>query len=307
MKVDFDRLAPEERRLLLVASDERYAGLVRKGAQERLLALGKRFLPFAAFSPAAAIGAASAVWVVRRLRERAALRESAESAPRVVDADEAVAPEALVARGEIPIPHLAPAEAARRFRFDHDLPHDGALYVLDPVAVSRDRYLRPALANERLAQEKVAAFVSIASALGARRIEILSARVDAVGAGARVRSPIPETAAQLGLGVRVDAEGTVTRQVLMELDPPSAQRPPRVPEALRGWLELDPMLRALVETRLEGAALRASFALQVGDLLDLDASLSAELEGRGVSLGGAFRRVGTSTWTFAIEWWPKAE
>jgi hypothetical protein len=302
MKVDFDSLAPEERRLLLVASDERYAGLVRKGAQERLLALGKRFLPLAAFSPAAAIGAASAVWVVRRLRERAASRGAVDATQ---PAEEAIAPEALVARGEIPIPHLAPAEAARRFRFDHDLPHDGALYVLDPVALTRDRYLRPSLANERLAQEKVAAFVSIASALGARRLEILSARVDGVGVGARVRAPIPETAAQLGLGVRVDAQGSVTRQVLMELDPPPAHVPPRVPEALRVWLELDPMLRALVDTRLEGSALRASFALQVGDLLDLDASLSAELEGRGVSLGGAFRRVGTSTWTFAIEWWPK--
>ncbi len=204
MKADFDTLPPEERRLLLVASDERYVALVRRGAQERLLALGKRLLPFAAFSPAAMIGAASAAWVVRRLRERAAGAEAAGSLAPASSPDEEVAPEALVARGEIPIPHLPPAEAARRFRFDHDLPHDGALYVLDPVAAGRDRYLRPSLANERLAQEKVAAFVSIASALGARRLEILSARVDGLGVGANARSPIPDTAAQLGLGVGVD-------------------------------------------------------------------------------------------------------
>jgi hypothetical protein len=298
MKVDFDRLSAEERRLVLVASDERYAALVRRGVQERLLALGKRFLPLAAFSPATALGVAGVTLVVRRLRERR------PEQPDATSGDVVLAPDALAARGEIPIPHLSPAEAARRFRFDHGLPHDGALYVLDPVVAARDRYLRAAVANERLAQEKVAAFVSIASSLGARRIEVVSASAERVGAGAKVRSPLPDTAAQIGLGVRVDAEGRVARQVLMELDPPKSS--PEVREDLRAWLEVDPMLRALVDTRLAGSARTAAFSLQVADVLELDASLAAELEARGVSLGGAFRHVASSTWTFAIEWWPKA-
>jgi hypothetical protein len=88
----------------------------------------------------------------------------------------------------------------------------------------------------------------------------------------------------------------------MEFGPPRVA--PHVPESLRPWLEVDPVLRALVTTRLTGHPTTARAVLQVGDLVDVDARITAELEGRGIHVGGSYRKVAAATWSFAIDYWP---
>ena len=73
------------------------------------------------------------------------------------------------ANGEVPIPHLPEEEATSRFSFDIGQPLDGCAYVLNPCL--ENHYLQPALANERLVQEKLAAFIGINADLGAKRLE----------------------------------------------------------------------------------------------------------------------------------------
>src|SRR5262249_44800962 len=148
-------------------------------------------------------------------------------------------------------------------------------------------YLLPAVANERLAQEKMAAFVQIASALGARRIAIASAEVRSRSGRTEARIPLAQAAAQIGIVARFDAKGAADRQILMEFDPP--RKAPHVPRDVEPWLEAEPLLRGLVATRLNGRPRSARVTLEFGDILDVGLEATAELARRGIHVGGPYR------------------
>lgn len=298
MKTDFDRLAPEERRILLVASDEKYRALTTELDKRTLLGL----LGLLAAGGFTVLGAGAAgVFLSKALGAtyKGLLRAPGDSRPR--DLKGLVA--SALTKGEILLPHLSPAEAARRFRFDFGDPEDGAAYLANPIA--RDEYLRPAVANERLAQEKLSAFVRLAAALGAKRIVLVSADTEQRKAGGKGSVPLPDLAAQIGLTATFESDGSASRQLCMELDPPRGA--PSVPEGLGPWLKADPVLRALAETRLTARPRLARAALHFGETLDFGADAMvtlAKLAGRGVELGGTYRRVAKSTFCFEIEYYP---
>jgi hypothetical protein len=206
-----------------------------------------------------------------------------------------------ITKGEIPIFHLPPEEAARRFSFDIGGPQDGVVYVINPC--NPNHYLLPALVNERLAQEKLAAFSHIAAALGARTVELVS--IDMVKNGGKVGSnaPIPkQIAAQLGLSVDVDAEGRVKRQVFLKCGRPEGK--PFVPEHLKVWLTMDPILRSLASCRLEGRIHQMSTCLNFRETIDVRAKLKGQLKKWKLDVGGEYRHVRETSWTFDVEFWP---
>jgi len=289
MHVDFDHLRPEERRLVLVASEVKYRELMAQLDWRKVVALvggplagGIVGVIATALGPTlAASGYLASTFQASETRKQGFL-------------------ERLTTKGEIPIPHLSPRDAVERFRFDHGHPVDGAAYVLDPCV--EDHYLAPAVANERLAQEKLAAFVQIAASLGARRIEIVSGEVLSRGAGANVDVPLDEAAGQVGLTARFDQKNSVARQVYVELDEPPL--PPHLPEALARWTEVDPQLRALVQLRLNARPRTAKISLRFENTIDLDARAIAELASRKIGVGGEYRTLTASLWSFDVEFWP---
>lgn len=112
--------------------------------------------------------------------------------------------------------HLTPADARQRFKFDHGHPVDGMAYVLNPCVA--DHYLVPALANERMAQEKLAAFAHIAACLGAKKIELpVEMKTDERQASVQ----LPSLLAKLGVS------GSVTRRP--DQDCGGTRRRPRLP------------------------------------------------------------------------------
>ena len=298
MKADFDRLAPEERRIVLVASDDKYHELVSAFDPKSLLGLAG--LLFAGGLPVLGVSAAG-VFLSKALGStyKGLLRSSENEGPRDVKA----LFKSAVTKGEILLPHLSPSEAARRFHFDFGEPEDGAAYLASPIA--RDAYLKPALANERLAQEKMSAFVRLTATLGAKRIVLVSADVEHKKWGGKASIPLPQLAAQIGVNATFQSDGTASRQVCMEFDPPRA--PPSIPDDLEPWLKADPVLRALAETRLTARPRLARAALSFGETIDFGADAMgtlAKLAGRGVELGGAYRRVARSTFSFEVEYYP---
>lgn len=298
MKADFDRLAPEERRIVLVASDEKYSALITE--LDRRTLLGLAGLLVAGGLPIFGAGAAG-VFLSKALGAayKGLLRTPGSDGPR----DLKGLVKSALTKGEILLPHLSPTEAARRFRFDFGDPEDGAAYLANPIA--RDEYLKPALANERLAQEKMSAFVRLAASLGAKRILLVSADTEHRKGGAKASLPLPELAAQIGVTATFESDGSASRQLCMEFDPPRAA--PSIPDNLGPWLKADPVLRALAETRMTARPRLARAALSFGDTLDFtaDAMLTlAKLAGRGVELGGTYRRVAKSTFSFEIEYYP---
>jgi hypothetical protein len=292
MKVDLDALQPEERRILLVASPQKYDELVARLDAKKLVALAA--LPV--LGPLLGIFGSA-------LRMSAYLAGTWTAVGRLArrqGEDDRSFLQRLVTKGPVLIPHIDPSEARKRFRFEMGGPEDGAAYVLSPTAP--DYYMLPAVANERLAQEKLAAFVQIAAALGARRIAIASAEVRAQTGRADARIPLAQAAAQLGIVARFDARGAVERQVLMEFDPPRVA--PHLPSGFDAWLEAEPLLRTLVKTRLSGQPRSARVSLEFGDVLDVGVAATAELAGRGIRVGGPYRSVARSSWSFEIEYWP---
>jgi hypothetical protein len=279
MKVDLDTLAPEERRLILVASEETYARLRTRIdwlATARSLATRLASLVTPATLIAPFVGDA--------------LARSGYLAPTWARASRASrAPSSL---GEIAIPHVSPREAAARFRFDHGMPEDGAAYVLNPVRA--DHYVRPALINERLAQEKLAAFIRLASSLGAAEVEVESGEV--VGREGAISVPLSEASGQIGLHVK--GGGAITRQIVARFDPPDA--PPHVSAELAAWLAIDPVLEGVARARLEGKLVEQTFALSFRDVVDVGARACVELEGKGIDVGGRYHALHASRWSFHI-------
>lgn len=244
MRVDWSTISTERRRLILVASDEKYKELTAAIDRRKLWAL----VPYVAVLRVA-FGAATASSQYLSAQNRIVVeKRTAESKVRSVfgllgRAGEQIAQ--YYATGAIPIPHLPEEEAAARFSFDVGHPLDGYVYVLNPCI--ENHYLLPALANERLSQEKLAAFIDINAGLGAKRLEVMSASVEV--RGKRTKTSLREAAVQVGLESYVSTEGIVARQAYMEFDAP--QRPPFVEDHNKIWLNSDPLLRTLVNARLK--------------------------------------------------------
>ena len=297
MKTDFDTLAPEARRIILVSSDAKYAEFVNQIDWMKVLKLITTPLLF----PVAHLDFVSAVIGPAAARSAYLGATWAGTSSRSNLGDQSWL-DRMTTRGEIPIPHLSPGEAGRRFRFDFGEPKDGSAYLLDPCHL--DHYLVPAIANERLAQEKMSAFTQIAATLGAKRVEIVSGEVQNASTGGAVDVPVEEAAAQIGLGVAFDRSHKVSRQVFMEFDDPG--RAPFVPPELGRWVELDPALRALVSARLAAKPRIARVNLRFEDTVDVDARITAELAERKIGVGGKYRQVTASAWSFEIEFWSAA-
>jgi len=305
MKIDFDRLEPQERRIVLVASDVKYDELVNE-IDWRKVVLASMASPLVVFTngllgvPAATIasglfglaakasGYLASTWSAMEVHKE---REKRSLFRRIFT------------KGELPIPHLSPAEAARRFKFDVGGPEDGTAYLLNPCVPQH--YMPLAMANERLAQEKLAAFMQIASALGARKIELASGESLESGAAGGADVPLPKAAGQIGLAATFSSGNLVKRRVLQEFGEPLVA--PHVPEEFEPWLDMDPTLRATAKTRLAGNPKTLSASLEFGRIIDVTADLSAKIADRGISVGGKYREVASTRWSFEIEFWPKHE
>jgi hypothetical protein len=295
MKIDFDACSAEDRRMILVSSDRKYRELISQVDWVKVMKLGPPILAVPWLSVAAVLGAplAGSLYLTSTWRALAALNSSGAPNQSWL--------ERLTTKGEIPLPHLDPTEATRRFKFDLGEPKDGSAYVLNPCVA--DHYVLPAIANERLAQEKIAAFTQIAATLGAKRVAVVSGETLTTSAAGSADAALGQAAAQIGLGVTLDAQHKVKRQMFMEFDKPEVQ--PFLSPALVRWAEADPSLRALVNTRLTMRARTAKVNLTFEDTVDIDARATAGLASRRIAVGGKYRQLRASTWSFEIDFWPK--
>jgi hypothetical protein len=302
MKVDFDELAAEERRIILVASDAKYAEIVNRidwrpvalavGAPFAVLytaGFGAPILFSLLFGHTLAASAYFGGTVLAMDRLRKAKNKERPFLHRVFS------------KGEIPLPHLAPSDAQSRFRFDLGGPENGAVYIANPCLPGH--YLLPALVNERLAQEKLAAFIQIASALGAKKVDLISGESFKTKSKSEGYIPLPKAAAQVGLHVDFGSSKTLDRQVVAEFGKPT--KSPYMPEELQGWLDREPVLRGMVRTRLDGEPTRMSIHLPFGSMVDMGAGTTAKIANWGLQVGSTYRKVASSRWSFDVEFWPK--
>ena len=293
MKCDFGLLKPEDRTFVLVASDEKYTEIVRSINFRRLLT--------GLWWPITLLGVLipGPGWVLAIASTAA--KGSLMAAGATLATGTSIMKMCLQQK-EIPYPHLGPSEATQRFRFDHGHPHDGTAYVLDPTM--SDHYLLPSVADERLAQEKVAAFHDLVTALGAKKLELFSGEIDGVEAAAHADASIKKIAADVGINATFNERGEVQRAVYAEYGRPAS--PPFVPECVSRWLISDPMMRTLASSRLTGSIEKMRVSLVVDSSLAVDMkAVLGMVKAFKLDIGGRWHEVHKSTWGFEVEFWPK--
>ena len=302
MKVNFDDLAVDERRIVLVASDSKYQEIIDQTDWKRVaLAAGGPMTFYLGGGLAGGLALAGALFGAAAASSYLGATFLAMDALAKEKSKERPFLKRVFTKGELPIPHLAPAGARSRFRFDVGGPDDGAIYIANPCLP--DYYLPPAVVNERLAQEKLAAFMQIASALGAKKIDVKSGESMKTEAKGEAELPLTDAAAQVGLGDNFKSSNAFDRQVVAEFGKPT--KAPHVPHGFDGWLDTEPTLRGMVRTRLDGEPTKIAVSLQFGSMVDIGADATAKFSDRGLKVGGAFRKVATSRWSFDVEFWPK--
>jgi hypothetical protein len=289
VKLDLDALAPEERRLILVATDDTYRRLTERIDWAAVSKLAV-FKLMSAATPAMSLLPFVSSVIGDKLARNGYL------SPTWVRALEGLRSTKLRA-GEIPLPHLAPGEAARRFKFDHGMPEDGSAYVLNPVRA--DHYVRPALINERLAQEKLRAFLRLCGSLGAEEVIVTSG--ETLHRDGKLGATLPDAAGQLGLHATFRNAREVERGVVARFDPPSA--PPSIPDDVCGFLAIDPIVEGMAQSRIEHRLREQACTLTFGESVDLGAEACATLEGKGIDVGGKYRSLQTSRWTFVVRFY----
>lgn len=289
MKVNLDTIPATDRRLLLVASEPTYALLVTRVDWGQVftnilkaaggVALGWLFLPLGMFALKPGLEALADI-----LKFVAARRAGQDG-------------------DDLPLPHVDPAIAATRFHFDPGHPRDGTLYVANPCG--EDHYLLPSCADERLAQEKLGVFLQVLAALGAKEVRLTSAEVESSKKNGTVGATLPDVAGRIGLSASFTHDGFVERQVYCTFD--ASNSAPTVPVGVARWLRAEPVLAALVETRLRGKARSARAVLTFGESEVVDTKLRAVVAGFGLDAGGDITALRRSSWSFEVEFWPTAQ
>ena len=150
------------------------------------------------------------------------------------------------------------------------------------------------------------AFNRIAGTLGAKKVTLLSAKVEAKKGRGRAEVPLPDTvAAQVGINAAFGAESRMSQQTYLEFDKPD--RPPFVPPDLKPWVNGDSTIEAMAGTRLETNVTRHKAVLELKENDQYNARIVAQYDQIGFDVGGEYESLTHSFWHFDIEFWPKSE
>jgi hypothetical protein len=204
---------------------------------------------------------------------------------------------------DAPLALVSQERAAELFKFDvGGVPAAGRIYVRHPHIV--DRYLAPADFSVTVARAKEAAVRQLASALGAKRLSLVSGTVHEKSGLFSGSVSIQQAAAEAGIRAEFDSSGKVIRSVYSEFGPPG--RAPYVPEDLLPWVEADSDLSTMARTRIEGNLMKDRVRMEFSDNLHAGASVAAKVASIGGGGEAKLRRVHRSTWELEVEYWPKS-
>jgi len=202
----------------------------------------------------------------------------------------------------VPLVLYTPPEAIRLFKFEvGHTPKDGSVYVQHPVMP--DTYIAPEEFSRTLGKEKEAAFLQLASALGAKELRLVNAKVHSKKGLFRAKVSVPEAAAEVGVkGVEYDKEGSFIRKVYSEFGKPRSA--PHVPDDLQPWVDMDPDLRTMKRDRIEGHLIKNHITLEFKERMGIGGEVAAKVAGRGLTAGGKYEAIQHSVWHFEAEYWP---
>lgn len=200
-----------------------------------------------------------------------------------------------------PLTLYSPSEAMRRFSFGvGHTPRNGSIYVQHPVLPNT--YIAPEEFSRTLAKEKEAAFRQLASALGAKELRLISARVHEKKGLFGTQVSVPDAASQVGLKVSFDEHGSFVKKIYSRFGKPRSK--PHVPDDLKAWVEMDSDLRTMARDRVEGHLLENHITLEFKEGMGVGGEVALAVVGRGLTAASRFERLHHSVWHFEAEYWP---
>lgn len=204
---------------------------------------------------------------------------------------------------KLPVPIVyIPLDQAHFLQFDiGDSPSNGSFYISHPFL--EDVFIRPAEFAQTLAKEKEAAFIHLASTLGAKSIHLNSVTINQTNNmfGGKIKPHI--LAPQLGIKASFDAKGEVIKEVYKQYHPP--KRPPYVPKELEQWVKIDPALRQLAVDRMELNLASVKVSLLFKEVSNSGTQIATALAGKKFEIGGQIQKIHESTWHFFVEFFDK--
>lgn len=285
MSADSD---PNDRKVILVASNEGLVKLAMKGYQAELI---DAIADSSVYSPLGKILKYAKGEYVKHKKSEFQGKDRRELLTSVIDAL------------DLPyIPYLvSPQDAVRRFKFGvGQTPVDGAVYVQHPII--SDAYIDPAEFSRTVSKEKEAAFRQLASALGARELTLVNATIKTTRGLFGTTVSVGDAATEIGIKIAANSDGSSVRKVYSEYGAP--RREPWIPPDLQPWVEIDPDLRTMARDRIDGHLLKATISLEFKEGLGVGGEVAAQLAARGFSAAGSYEKICHSIWYFDVEYYP---
>ena len=206
---------------------------------------------------------------------------------------------------KLPVPIVyVPLDQAHFLQFNiGDSPSNGSFYISHPFL--EDVFIRPAEYAQTLAKEKEAAFIHLASTLGAKSIHLNSVTIHKTNSlfGSKAKPHL--IAPQIGIKASFDAKGEMIKDVYKQYHRP--KREPYIPKELERWVKIDPALRQLAVDRMELnlASVRVNLAFK--EISNSGTQIAAALAGKKFEIGGQIEKIHESTWQFIVEFFDKDE
>ena len=179
------------------------------------------------------------------------------------------------------------------------IPVDGSFYISHPIL--ENVFIRPAEYTAVLAKEKEAAFMNLASALGAKTIRLESFYIKESGGffGSKVKPNI--LAQQIGINARFDSKGQLEKNIYKEFNKPKFS--PHVPDEIQQWTKIDPDLRQLAKDRLTNNLSNINVKLSFKEVNTGGAQIALALAGKKLNIGGEYQTINESSWDFSVEFY----
>lgn len=196
---------------------------------------------------------------------------------------------------------IDPSTALKSLKFDQGhIPQNGVIYIHHPI--NPGHYIEAKIYSQAIATEKCEAFQQLAASLGAKRISLTSVHYSELKSGMKLKAPIEEAGATIGLQINADESGKITEKIVKEFGQPAFNKP-HVPTHLEKWVNADSRLKTMVSDRLIANATKTSLTLEFSESLGMGATISAKLKD-GETIGSYdHKAISKTSWSFDVEYY----
>lgn len=196
---------------------------------------------------------------------------------------------------------LSPDAALKSLDFDPGhIPNNGGIYIQHPL--NPNHYIEAEIYQQSVATEKCEAFQRLAASLGAKKILLTSVHCSEFKGDMKLKTPIEEIGAAIGLQVNADESGKITEKVVKEFGRPNFNKP-HVPEHLEKWVNADPRLKTMALDRLTANALRSSVMLDFSENLGMGGTFFAKLNDGETTGSYTYKTIRKISWSFDVEYY----